>query len=169
MSNFLHQNTSLLGNLFVGGGRIQAYWPKLCSTHKYKIPSVVELGKLFLKKNRQNTWNFPYVGWGVLSPKKFLTTGYPKKKMVFRKIAKPLVKWPFRAVKWITGGSNKCGHIGDMCQTPGYGIDVLSTPKYPYFDSSSTSKQEFCYIPKDNLFLGYPVFCSLLLKGGGRG
>ena len=51
-----------------------------------------------------------------------------------------------------------CGHIGDMCQTPGYGIDVLSNPKYPYFDNLNTSKQEFCYIPKDNIFLGHPVY-----------
>ena len=44
-----------------------------------------------------------------------------------------------------------------MSDTPSYGIDVLSNPKYPYFDNSNTSKQEFCYIPKDNIFLGHPV------------
>ena len=34
----------------------------------------------------------------------------------------------------IYGGSHKWRKIGDMCWTTGYGIDVLSTPKYPYFD-----------------------------------
>ena len=75
-----------------------------------------------------------------------------QKNIFFRKIAKPLIKWQFRGLKGSNGGSYKCRHIGDMCSTTGYGIDVLSTPKYPYFDSSNTSKQEHCYIPKDNIF-----------------
>ena len=80
-----------------------------------------------------------------------------QKDIVFRKIAKPLIKRPFRGVKGRNGGSHKFRHIRDMSDTPSYGIDVLSNPKYPYFDNSNTSKQEFCYIPKDNIFLGHPV------------
>ena len=34
----------------------------------------------------------------------------------------------------------------------GYGIDVLNTPKYPYFDGSNTSKQNRA----DDLPLDYP-------------
>ena len=80
-----------------------------------------------------------------------------QKDIVLRKIAKPLIKRPFKGVKRRNGGSHKFRHIRDMSDTPSYGIDVLSNPKYPYFDNSNTSKQEFCYIPKDNIFLGHPV------------
>ena len=52
-----------------------------------------------------------------------------------------------------------------MSDTPSYGIDVLSNPKQPYFDNSNTSKQEFCYIPKDNIFLGHPVVLELDVVG----
>ena len=86
-----------------------------------------------------------------------------QKDIVFRKIAKPLIKRPFRGVKGRNGGSHKFRHIRDMSDTPSYGIDVLSNPKYPYFDNSNTSKQEFCYIPKDNIFLGHPVFFLLIM------
>ena len=40
-----------------------------------------------------------------------------------------------------------------MWQTPGHGIDVLSTPKYPFFDSSNTSKQEFWDTLYDNMII----------------
>ena len=64
------------------------------------------------------------------------------------------------AIQWYKGekwGPYKCRFIGDMCSTPGYGIDVLSTPKYPYLDCSKTSEQEFYYIPKKDFLLGHPV------------
>ena len=80
-----------------------------------------------------------------------ISTGCPKK-IVFRKMAIPLIKWPFRGLKGRYGDSHKCRHIGDMHQTPAYGIDVLNTPKCQYFDGSNTFEQEFCYIPKDNFF-----------------
>ena len=38
--------------------------------------------------------------------------------------------------------------MAQMCSAP---------KKYPYFDSSNTSKQEHCYIPKEDFFLGHPV------------
>ena len=60
--------------------------------------------------------------------------------------------------KGINGGSHKHRHIWDMCQTPGYGLDVFSTPKYPYIDCSNTSKWELYYIPKADFFLGHPVY-----------
>ena len=76
-----------------------------------------------------------------------------QKKVLFRKIAKPLIKQPFRGIKGKNGGSHMCKYIVDMCQTPGYGIDVLSTPKYPFFDSSNTSKQEFWDTLYDNMII----------------
>ena len=45
----------------------------------------------------------------------------------------------------------------DTLSTPGNGIDVLSTPKYPNFDSSNTSMQKFCLIPKEYFLGGHPV------------
>ena len=63
----------------------------------------------------------------------------------------------------INWGLHNCGHFGDMYKTPGYGIDVLSTPKYPYFDYSNTSRWELCYFPKANF--GTPCR-SFLLKVG---
>ena len=38
----------------------------------------------------------------------------------------------------------------------------FGTPKYPYFDSSNTSKQEFCYILKDDFF-GDTLYISAIL------
>ena len=43
-----------------------------------------------------------------------------------------------------------------MWKTPGYGLDGLSTPKYPYLNSSNFAMWKLCHIPKDN-FLGHPV------------
>ena len=81
-------------------------------------------------------------------------------------MAVPLIKQPFRGLKGRYGGSQKCGLIGDMHQTPGYGIDVLNTPKCQYFDGSNTFEQEFCYILKTIFFgdtLQKPHFLELLL------
>ena len=38
----------------------------------------------------------------------------------------------------------------------------MLSPPYPYFDSSNTSKQEFCYIPKDDFF-GDTLYISAIL------
>ena len=55
------------------------------------------------------------------------------------------------------GVSHKCRCFGDMCKSPGHGIHMLGTLKYPYLDCSNVSEQEFYYIPKDDIFLGHPV------------
>ena len=46
------------------------------------------------------------------------------------------------------------GKIWDMCQTSAYGIDVLSTQKYTYFDCSNT-KSENCASFLKPIFLGH--------------
>ena len=55
------------------------------------------------------------------------------------------------------GGAHKCRHIGNKCQTSGYGMDVLKNQYYPYFECSKTCKSEQYYIPKDDIILGHPV------------
>ena len=51
-------------------------------------------------------------------------------------------------------------------QTPGYGIDLLSTQKNTHILTANTSKQEHCYIPKEDFFLGHPVEGVTLKKAG---
>ena len=51
--------------------------------------------------------------------------------------------------------------IFDMCQVPGYGIEMISTPKYPYFDCSNT--RELCYFPKADFF-GTPCIIWIFYK-----
>ena len=74
--------------------------------------------------------------------------------------------------KGINWGPNRCRHIENMWWTPGYGIDVLIPPKYPYFDCSNSSKWELYYIPEEDFCLGHPVHiiihrntdCSLMIS-----
>ena len=54
-----------------------------------------------------------------------------------------------------------------------YGMDVLRTQYYPYFECSNTCKSEQYYIPKDDFF-GTPCSCMVawlygdLLQGKSR-
>ena len=88
-----------------------------------------------------------------------LPTGCPKNRV--SENSKTSDQMPIQRCVKGQGGAHKCRHIGDKCQTPGYGMDVLRTQYYLYFGCSNTCKSEQYYIPKDNFFLGHPVAVDL--------
>ena len=88
-----------------------------------------------------------------------------QKNIVFRNIAKTLIKLPFRSVKGRSGGSHICRHIGDMgtCARHPVMAQMCSAPQNTHIQP--LKRQEFCYIPKDNIFLGHPVYILLGILG----